>query len=97
MTKASLTPSQQQALDAMRQQQDAYLAAARAWRDASADASSMFSFDEMPEPPSFGAAPGFEELPSAAELMEANQLFMKRMFEEQQRFFASLNDILGRN
>lgn len=95
MTKASLTPMQQQALEALKQQQDAYLAAARAWRDAAG--SGAFAFAEMPDMPDFSTPPNFDELPTAAELMETSQLFMQRMFEEQQRFFASLNDILGKN
>ena len=93
MTTPSLNPFQQQALEALKQQQDAYLAAVRAWRDASSGG--LPDFGPMPEAPEFNAAT-FEEMPTPADLAEQSQLFMTRVMEEQQRFFASLNDILGR-
>lgn len=92
MSTPSLNAFQQQSLEALKKQQDAYLAAVRAWKDASGSAPSA----SMPQMPTFGAMPDAADLPSAAEVFAANQAFMTRVFEEQQRFFASLNDILGR-
>lgn len=91
MASQPLNDYQQQALDAMRRQQDAYLAAVRAWRKAAGpDAGSPFG--NTPETP---AMPTFDSWPSPTEIAEANQAFMNRVAEEQQRFFQSLNDILG--
>lgn len=89
----SLNSAQQQTLEALKKQQDAYLAAVRSWKKAA---------DEQPEPV-FGEVPDFsafnfdpENMPTLEETIESNQAFMTRVFEEQQRFFNSLNDILGR-
>ena len=92
MPTPSLNPFQQQALDALKKQQDAYLDAVTAWKRASG-AQSGFSFTTMPEMPKFDS---FPDQPTPSEVAEANQLFLTRMFEEQQKFFASLNDVLRR-
>jgi hypothetical protein len=92
MANPSLNPFQQQALEAMKQQQDAYLEAVRSWKAASG-AQAGFSTTTMPQMPTFDGVP---DLPTPAEVAEANQLFLTRVFEEQQRFFTALNDILQR-
>lgn len=89
----SLNSAQQQALEALKKQQDAYLASVRSWKQAS-DAQPEPAFGEMPDFSAFGFDP--ENVPTLAETMESNQAFMTRVWEEQQRFFNSLNDILGR-
>jgi hypothetical protein len=92
MATPSLNPFQQQALDALQQQQEAYLEAVRAWKNASGDQSG-FSGTAMPQMPAFESMP---DLPTPSEVAEANQEFLRRVFEEQQTFFTSLNDILQR-
>lgn len=89
---ASLNPFQQQAIESMKKQQDAYLEAVRAWRDA---AGTLPDFADLPETPVFDAK-SFESMPSAEDIAQQNAAFMTRAMEEQQRFLASLNDILGR-
>ncbi|OJX65626.1 MAG: hypothetical protein BGO95_01875 [Micrococcales bacterium 73-13] len=92
MTPSSLNPLQQQAIEALKQQQDAYLAAVRAWKKAGGE-----QFDFSSGMPNLGAMPSFESVPTAEELAASNQLFLTRVFEEQRRFLESLGDILGRS
>lgn len=93
MPQQSLSEFQQQAIDALRQQQDAYLTLVREWkRTAGAQA---FPEQATPFMPTLDTS-AFESLPSPAELVEANQAFMTQVMEQQQRFLTSLNDILGK-
>lgn len=91
MSPQPMNEYQQQVLDGMRRQQDAYLAAVRAWRKA-AGPSAGFGFGQMPEMPTM---PSADNWPSVEQIAESNEAFMTRLMEEQQRFFESLNDILG--
>lgn len=93
MTTSSLNPLQQQAIEALKQQQDAYLAAVRAWKKA-AGAQPDFTAG-MPGMPDFAATPAFAGMPTPEEIATSNQAFLTRVFEAQQRFFDSLGDILG--
>ena len=89
---SSLNPLQQQAIEALKQQQDAYLGAVRAWKSAAGA-----QVDYSSGMPDLGAMPTVEGMPTPEEFAESSQLFMTRVFEEQRRFFESLNDILGRS
>lgn len=89
---SSLNPLQQQAIEALKQQQDAYLAAVRAWKSAAAGSTVDFTAG-MPD---FGEMPKLEDLPTPEEFAESTQTFYTRLLEEQRRFFESLGDILGR-
>lgn len=90
MPAQPLNEYQQQALDSLRRQQEAYLGAVRAWKKATGGQTPSMPMPEMPTP-----SVQTEGWPSANEIAEANQAFMNNVLEEQQRFFTSLNDILG--
>ncbi|MCI9888515.1 hypothetical protein JT358_08590 [Micrococcales bacterium 31B] len=92
MNNPSINQFQQQALDALIKQQDAYLALVREWKANAASAG--FAMPEMPTIPGF-TAPALSDLPSPAEVAQQQQQFYTRLMEQQQRFMASLNDILG--
>ncbi len=93
MPQPSLSEFQQQAIDALRQQQDAYLTLVREWKRAAG----AKAFPQQPTPFTPTLDPSaFESLPSPAELVEATQAFTAQVMEQQQRFLTSLNDILGK-
>lgn len=95
MTSSSLNPLQQQAIEALKQQQDAYLAAVRAWKKAAGEQPDFTT--GMPGMPDFAAMSSFDGMPTPEEIAASNQVFLTRVFEEQRRFFDSLGDILGRS
>lgn len=94
MATPSLNQFQRQALDTLRRQHDAYLGAVREWKKASGT-DTGFAFGKMPEMPTAPATSSADEPPTPQGIAETNQAFMIRALEEQQRFYATLNDILG--
>ncbi len=91
MSNSSVNDFQQQALDALSKQQEAYLALVREWKSNAAAASYIST--EMPPIPGF-SVPGMET-PSGSDFVRQQQQFYSRVVEQQQRFIASLNDVLG--
>ena len=74
---------QKQALDLLRAQQDAYLSAVKAWRDAVAAGAT-----QTPAWPKF---PNMEMLPTPAEVAEASYSFAAKLLADQSRFMEELS------
>ena len=74
---------QKQTLDLLRAQQDAYLTAVKAWRDAMAAGAS-----QAPAWPTF---PNTETLPTPAEVAEASYAFAAKLLADQSRFMEELS------
>jgi len=74
---------QNQTLDLLRAQQDAYLAAVKAWREAmSAGAAQAPAWPKMPNA---------EMLPTPAEVAEASYAFAAKLLADQSRFMEELS------
>ena len=74
---------QKQALEKLRAQQEAYLSAVKAWRDAIAAGAT-----HAPEWPQF---PSLEMLPTPAEVAEASYSFAAKLVADQSRFMEELS------
>ena len=74
---------QKQALELLHAQQDAYLSAVKAWRDAMAAGST-----QAPAWPKF---PSMEMLPTPAEVAEASYSFAAKLLADQSRFMEELS------
>ena len=73
---------QKQTLELLRAQQEAYLSAVKAWRDAMAAGAT-----HAPEWPKF---PSVEMLPTPAEVAEASYSFAAKLLADQSRFMEEL-------
>ena len=73
---------QQQARDMLRAQQEAYLNAVKAWREA------MAAGQSNPQWPQF---PKIEMMPTAAEVAEASYAFAAKLLADQSRFMEELS------
>jgi hypothetical protein len=82
MATKEIEDFQKQALEMFRAQQEAYLNAVKAWRDAMAAAT----------PPSATPtqAPQFEHMPTPAEIAEASYTFASKLLADQSRFLEEL-------
>lgn len=74
---------QKQTLDLLRAQQEAYLSAVKAWRDAMAAGAA-----QAPPWPTF---PSIEMLPTPAEVAEASYAFAAKLLADQSRFMEELS------
>lgn len=90
-----LNEFQQQALDAMAKQQEAYLALVREWKSSASAGSPAPA--EAPAPPAFTVPgfPGAGAAPAADELAAQQQEFLTQLAKAQQSFIAALNEIWG--
>ena len=74
---------QKQALELLRSQQEAYLNAVKAWREAMAAGA--------PQAPAWPKLPSMEMLPTPAEVAEASYSFAAKLLAEQSRFMEELS------
>jgi hypothetical protein len=74
---------QKQTLDLLRAQQEAYLTAVKAWRDAMAAGAA-----QMPAWPKF---PNAQTIPTPAEVAEASYAFAAKLLADQSRFMEELS------
>jgi len=77
---------QAQVLAAMRAQQEAYLEAAKAWRDALAKGQSL---------PQWPSPEGIDALPSASELAQVSYAFAAKVLSEQSAFLEALSKAMS--
>ena len=78
---------QQQALDMLRAQQEAYVAAVKAWREA-------LAAGEVQPPPSPEPTP-MHMLPTATEMAEAYYAFAAKLLADQSRFMEALSQAMA--
>lgn len=83
MATKEIEDFQKQALEMFRAQQEAYLNAVKAWRDAMGSAAAPPS-----APPAAG--PQFDHMPTPAEVAEAGYTFAARLLADQSRFLEEL-------
>ena len=74
---------QKHTLDLLRAQQDAYLNAVKAWREAMAAGAA--------QAPAWPKSPSTELLPTAAEVAEASYAFAAKLLADQSRFMEELS------
>ena len=74
---------QNQTLDLLRAQQDAYLAAVKAWREAMSAGTA--------QAPAWPKMPNAEMLPTPAEVAEASYAFAAKLLADQSRFMEELS------
>jgi hypothetical protein len=74
---------QKQALEMLRAQQEAYLNAVKAWRDAMAAGAA--------QAPAWPTLPTVEMLPTPAEVAEASYAFAAKLLADQSRFMEELS------
>ena len=74
---------QNQTLDLLRAQQDAYLAAVKAWREAMSAGAA--------QAPAWPKLPNAEMLPTPAEVAEASYAFAAKLLADQSRFMEELS------
>ena len=79
---------QEQALAMIREQQEAYLEAVKAWLEAAESARGQRK-PPWPEPPSF------EPLPNPAEVAEVSYAFAAKLLAEQSRFMERLSEVIA--
>ena len=80
---------QQQALDVLRAQQDAYVAAVKAWREAIAAGEPS---NEQPPPPQ---PTPLHMLPTPTEMAEAYYAFAAKLLADQSRFMEALSQAMA--
>jgi len=78
---------QKQTLELLRAQQDAYLAAVKAWRDAMTAGAA-----QAPAWPQF---PQMDLLPTPAEVAEASYSFAAKLLADQSRFMEELSRVMA--
>jgi hypothetical protein len=78
---------QDQAREMLRAQQDAFLAAVKAWRENAAKG--------MP-PPTWPKPPALDMLPSPTEVAEASYAFAAKLLADQSRFMEELGKAMGK-
>ena len=78
---------QQQAIEMLRAQQEAYVAAVKAWREA-------LAAGEVQPPPSPEATP-LHMLPTATEMAEAYYAFAEKLLADQSRFMEALSQAMA--
>ena len=85
MATKEIEDFQKQALEMFRAQQEAYLNAVKAWRDAMSAAATPPPTTPTPTP-----APQFENMPTPAEIAEAGYTFASRLLADQSKFLEEL-------
>jgi hypothetical protein len=80
---------QQQAREVLRAQQDAYVAAVKAWREALATGESSTAQPPPPEPTPLNM------LPTPTEMAEAYYAFTARLLADQSRFMEALSQAMA--
>lgn len=80
---------QQQALDMLRAQQEAYVAAVRKWREALAAGESANAPPPSPEPTAM------HMLPTHTEMAEAYYAFAAKLLADQSRFMEALSQAMA--
>ena len=83
MASKEIEDFQKQALEMFRAQQEAYLNAVKAWRDAMSGAA-------PPPPATPTPAPQFENMPTPAEIAEAGYTFASKLLADQSKFLEEL-------
>ena len=78
---------QQQALDMLRAQQEAYVSAVKAWREA-------LAAGEVKPPPSPAPTP-MQMLPTPTEMAEAYYAFAAKLLADQSRFMEALSQAMA--
>ena len=78
---------QQQAREMLRAQQNAFLAAVKAWRESVAEGS---------PPPAWPKPPALDVLPTPAEVAEASYSFASKLLADQSRFMEELAKAIGK-
>jgi hypothetical protein len=84
MATKEIEDFQKQTLEMFRAQQEAYLNAVKAWRDAMSTAAAAPPATPAP------AAPQFENIPTPAEMAEASYAFASRLLADQSKFLEEL-------
>jgi hypothetical protein len=77
---------QNQAREMLRAQQEAFLAAIKAWRESAAKGS---------PPPAWPKPPALDMLPSPTEVAEASYAFAAKLLADQSRFMEELGKAIG--
>ena len=80
---------QQQALDMLRAQQEAYVAAVKAWREALAAGEAVNAPPPSPEPTPM------QMLPTPTEMAEAYYAFAAKLLADQSRFMEALSQAMA--
>ena len=80
MASKEIEEFQQQALELLRAQQDAYIAAVKAWREAAASAVAAGQ-----QPPASPTPTPFDALPTPTEMTEASHAFAAKSLADQSR------------
>jgi hypothetical protein len=83
---------QKQTLEMLRAQQDAYLDAVKAWREALA---AGMQLPQPPQPPQWTPPADFGSLPSASEMTELSYAFASKLLADQSRFMEELSKAMG--
>ncbi len=78
---------QSQAREMLRAQQDAFLAAVKAWRE---------NVTKGAPPPAWPKPPALDTLPSPTEVAEASYAFAAKLLADQSRFMEELGKAIGK-
>jgi hypothetical protein len=79
---------QNQAREMLRAQQEAFLAAVKAWRESAAKGA---------QPPVWPKPPALDMLPSPTEVAEASYAFAAKLLADQSRFMDELGKAIGKS
>jgi hypothetical protein len=90
MTSKDVDDFQKQTREMLRAQQDAYVAAVKAWREAAATALEA----GLHPPPAPMPAP-FDTVPTPAEMAEASYAFAAKLLADQSRFMEELGKAMA--
>jgi len=89
MAKDKTDDFQQQAIDMLRAQQEAYIAAVKAWREAIAAGESASVPPPSPQPTPM------QMLPTPTEMAEAYYAFAAKLLADQSRFMEALSQAMA--
>ena len=89
MAKDKTDDFQQQAIDMLRAQQEAYIAAVKAWREAIAAGESASVSPPSPQPMPM------QMLPTPTEMAEAYYAFAAKLLADQSRFMEALSQAMA--
>ena len=87
MATKEIEDFQKQTLEMFRAQQEAYLNAVKAWRDA-------MSTGTPPPPATPAPAPHYDHMPTPAEVAEASYAFASKLLLDQSRFLEELGRVM---
>jgi hypothetical protein len=87
MASDKTTDFQQQAREMIRAQQDAFLAAVKAWRE---------NIAKGTPPPAWPKPPALDALPTPSEVAEASYSFASKLLADQSRFMEELARAMGK-